>query len=85
MGDSDNLDGPCMEYKGNPVIKGPSTPDIRWIKEEKSSSFGDTLKIFKLNYGRVRMELNLAMHAWVSKQQISEHETQPTLEYTNTR
>ena len=63
MGDSDNLDGPCMEYKGNPVIKGPSAPDIRWIKEEKSSSFGDTLKIFKLNYGRVRVELNLAMHA----------------------
>ena len=35
MSYSDNLDGPWMEYQENPVIKGPSAPDIRWIDEEK--------------------------------------------------
>lgn len=31
---ADSLDGPWTEYKGNPVIEGPSAPDIRWIEEE---------------------------------------------------
>ena len=28
---SDSMEGPWTEYKNNPVIKGPSAPDIRWI------------------------------------------------------
>ena len=38
MAYADSLDGPWVEYQGNPVIKGPSAPDIRWI-EEKSKFF----------------------------------------------
>ena len=34
MAYADSLDGPWTEYKGNPVIKGPSAPDIRWIEEK---------------------------------------------------
>ena len=33
MAYSDSLEGPWTEYKGNPVIRGPSAPDIRWIEE----------------------------------------------------
>ncbi|MHC4994421.1 MAG: glycoside hydrolase family protein, partial [Planctomycetota bacterium] len=33
MSYSDSLDGPWTEYKHNPVIEGPSAPDIRWIAE----------------------------------------------------
>ena len=31
---SDSIEGPWKEYASNPVIKGPSAPDIRWIKEK---------------------------------------------------
>jgi len=31
---SDKIEGPWTEYQGNPVIEGPSAPDIRWIKEK---------------------------------------------------
>ncbi len=34
MAYSDSMDGPWKEYKNNPVIKGPSAPDIRWIEEK---------------------------------------------------
>jgi len=34
MAYSDSMDGPWIQYKGNPVIKGPSAPDIRWIEDE---------------------------------------------------
>ena len=34
MAYSDSIEGPWTEYQGNPVIKGPSAPDIRWIKEK---------------------------------------------------
>ena len=34
MAYSDSLDGPWTEYKANPVIEGPSAPDIRWIEEQ---------------------------------------------------
>ena len=33
MAYSDSLDGPWTEYENNPVIQGPSAPDIRWIEE----------------------------------------------------
>ena len=33
MAYSDSLDGPWTEYKGNPVVEGPSAPEIRWIDE----------------------------------------------------
>lgn len=33
MAYSDSLDGPWTEYKGNPVVEGPSAPEIRWIEE----------------------------------------------------
>lgn len=33
MAYAESLDGPWKEYKHNPVIKGPSAPDIRWIDE----------------------------------------------------
>ena len=33
MAYSDSLDGPWTEYHSNPVIEGPSAPDIRWIEE----------------------------------------------------
>lgn len=33
MAYSDSLEGPWVEYDGNPVIEGPSAPDIRWIAE----------------------------------------------------
>jgi len=32
MAYSDNIEGPWTEYQANPVIEGPSAPDIRWIK-----------------------------------------------------
>jgi hypothetical protein len=35
MAYSDSLDGPWKEYTKNPVIEGPSAPDIRWIEEKK--------------------------------------------------
>jgi len=31
MAYSDSIQGPWKEYKSNPVIEGPSAPDIRWI------------------------------------------------------
>ena len=34
MAYSDSIKGPWKEYRGNPVIEGPSAPDIRWIKEK---------------------------------------------------
>jgi len=34
MAYSDSLKGPWKEYQKNPVIQGPSAPDIRWIKEK---------------------------------------------------
>ena len=34
MAYSDSLDGPWKEYQGNPVLKGPAAPDIRWIEEK---------------------------------------------------
>lgn len=34
MAYSDSMDGAWTEYAGNPVIEGPSTPDIRWIEEK---------------------------------------------------
>ena len=34
MAYSDDIEGPWMEYQANPVLKGPSAPDIRWIKEK---------------------------------------------------
>jgi hypothetical protein len=34
MAYADSMDGPWTEYKGNPVIEGPSAPDIRWIEEK---------------------------------------------------
>ena len=34
MAYSDSIEGPWKEYQNNPVIKGPSAPDIRWIKEK---------------------------------------------------
>ena len=33
MAYSDSLDGPWTEYNGNPVVEGPSAPEIRWIDE----------------------------------------------------
>jgi len=33
MAYSDSIEGPWKEYKQNPVIEGPSAPDIRWIEE----------------------------------------------------
>jgi len=35
MAYSDSIGGPWKEYRGNPVIKGPSAPDIRWIEEKR--------------------------------------------------
>ena len=32
---SDNIAGPWKEYEGNPVVKGPAAPDIRWIADKK--------------------------------------------------
>jgi hypothetical protein len=34
MAYSDKIEGPWAEYQANPVIEGPSAPDIRWIKEK---------------------------------------------------
>jgi hypothetical protein len=34
MAYSNSLEGPWTEYEYNPVIKGPSAPDIRWIEEQ---------------------------------------------------
>jgi hypothetical protein len=34
MAYSDSIEGPWIEYKQNPVIEGPSAPDIRWIEEQ---------------------------------------------------
>ena len=34
MAYSYSMEGPWTEYKGNPVLEGPSAPDIRWIKEK---------------------------------------------------
>ena len=33
MAYSDSMDGPWTEFKSNPVIEGPSAPDIRWIED----------------------------------------------------
>lgn len=32
---SDSMDGPWVEYKQNPVLEGPSAPDVRWIEEKQ--------------------------------------------------
>ena len=34
MAYSDSLEGPWTEYPHNPVLSGPSAPDIRWIDEK---------------------------------------------------
>ena len=34
MAYSDSMKGPWKEYKGNPVLKGPSAPDVRWIADK---------------------------------------------------
>jgi hypothetical protein len=31
---SDSIEGPWIEYQGNPVLEGPAAPDIRWIEEK---------------------------------------------------
>lgn len=36
MAYSDSLDGPWTEYKGNPVVEGPSAPEIRWMEEHRT-------------------------------------------------
>lgn len=33
MAYADSLDGPWIEYKRNPVVEGPSAPDIRWVEQ----------------------------------------------------
>lgn len=33
MAYSDSMDGPWVEYKGNPVVEGPSAPEVRWMEE----------------------------------------------------
>lgn len=33
MAYADSLDGPWTEYEGNPVVEGPSAPEIRWMPE----------------------------------------------------
>ena len=33
MAYSDSMDGPWTEFTSNPVIEGPSAPDIRWIED----------------------------------------------------
>ena len=33
MAYSDSLDGPWTEYKANPVVEGPSAPEVRWIDD----------------------------------------------------
>ncbi len=33
MAYSDSIEGPWTEYNDNPVLKGPSAPDIRWIAD----------------------------------------------------
>jgi len=35
MAYADSLEGPWREYPANPVVEGPSAPDIRWIEEKK--------------------------------------------------
>ena len=35
MAYSNSMEGPWIEYKQNPVIEGPSAPDIRWVEEKK--------------------------------------------------
>ena len=34
MAYSDSMEGPWTEYEDNPVLKGPSAPDIHWIEEK---------------------------------------------------
>jgi len=34
MAYSDSMEGPWIEYPNNPVIEGPSAPDIRWLQEK---------------------------------------------------
>jgi hypothetical protein len=34
MAYSDSIEGPWKEYKQNPVVEGPSAPDVRWIEEK---------------------------------------------------
>ena len=34
MAYSDSLEGPWTEYASNPVLEGPSAPDIRWMDEK---------------------------------------------------
>jgi hypothetical protein len=33
MAYANSMDGPWTEYNGNPVVRGPSAPDIEWIEE----------------------------------------------------
>lgn len=35
MAYSDSIEGPWTEFEANPVITGPSAPDIRWIEEKR--------------------------------------------------
>ncbi|MEM7015410.1 MAG: hypothetical protein AAF585_28455, partial [Verrucomicrobiota bacterium] len=35
MAYADSLDGPWKEYEGNPVVEGPSAPEIRWMPEHR--------------------------------------------------
>ncbi|MBD3676313.1 MAG: DUF1961 family protein [Planctomycetaceae bacterium] len=32
---ADSLEGPWIEYKQNPVVEGPSAPDVRWVEEHQ--------------------------------------------------
>ena len=35
MAYADRLDGPWTEHKGNPVVEGPSAPEVRWMPEHR--------------------------------------------------
>lgn len=34
MAYSDSIEGPWTEYTQNPVVEGPSAPDVRWVEEK---------------------------------------------------
>ncbi|MEM0895889.1 MAG: hypothetical protein AAGJ79_03310 [Verrucomicrobiota bacterium] len=35
MAYADSLEGPSTEFRDNPVLEGPSAPEVRWIPEEE--------------------------------------------------
>lgn len=75
MAYADSLDGKWVEYENNPVIKGASAPDIRWIKKRNE---GDIGKLYMWGHQR-----NSKTDLWTSNDGIHFEKHSTAIEASN--